>query len=289
MPVTELAPEDTRRPSSKPISPAGPRRGRRRPAGERRLRVRTLRRSLSPLLALILWQVLSAVGLIAERTLPPPTKVLDTARGLIESGRLQEHLVVSLERVAWALLFGVSIGVVIALTAGLSRLADDLLDPLMQMFRTIPVLALVPLLILWFGIGETSKVIIVAIGVVFPVYLNTYAGIRAVDSKLVEVGTVVGLGRWGQIRHIVLPGALPGFLTGLRYSMGIAWLLLVISEQVNATSGVGFLMNDARALLRTDIIVVGIFIYAGAGLLSDAIVRTLERRLLSWRRGLEAR
>jgi sulfonate transport system permease protein len=147
----------------------------------------------------------------------------------------------------------------------------------------LPVLALVPLFILWFGIGETPKIALVALGTLFPVYLNTYAGIRGIDNKLIEAAASIPLGRAALIWHVILPGALPSALVGLRYSLGVAWLILVISEQINATAGIGYLMTNAREFLRTDIIVVGLVVYSLLGLLTDGLVRALERRVLSWR------
>ncbi|WP_341995262.1 ABC transporter permease [Microbacterium sp. LWH7-1.2] len=244
-------------------------------------------RAAGPIIVLVLWQLTTMTGLVPPTVLPPPSEVFTTGWELWQTGELQIHLLISLQRIGYAVVLGVSIGLVLAILAGLWKVGDALIDPLMQMMRTVPVLALVPLFILWFGIGEPSKVLMIALAVVFPVYLNTYAGIRGVDRKLMEVGTIVHLSSMGRIRHIVLPGALPGFLTGLRMSLGVAWLILVISEQVNATEGIGYLMNNARLYLRTDVIVLGILIYALAGYLSDLLVRLIEKRALSWRQGLE--
>jgi sulfonate transport system permease protein len=177
----------------------------------------------------------------------------------------------------------VATGTTLALLAGLSRLGEDLVDPPLQMARTMPFLALVPLFILWFGIGETPKVALVALGATFPIYLNLFAGIRGADPKLLEVGATLGLSRGALIRHVILPAALPNFLTGLRYAIGVAWLSLVVGEQINAESGIGYLMMDARDFLRTDIIMVGLAVYALLGLASDQGVRTLERTALAWR------
>ncbi|CAM5254615.1 hypothetical protein SALBM135S_01530 [Streptomyces alboniger] len=162
-------------------------------------------------------------------------------------------------------------------------LSEDLVDTSVQMLRTVPFVGLIPLFIIWFGIGETPKIAIIALGVSFPLYLNVYAGIRGVDAQLIEAGESLGLSRWGLVRHVVLPGALPGAMTGLRYSLGVAWLALVFAEQVNADSGIGFLMVQARDFLRTDVIVVCLIVYAFLGLIADFIVRTLERLLLQWR------
>ena len=242
-----------------------------------------LRRFVSPLVFVLLWQAGSMTGLIPARTLAAPSTVLATAWELLRSGELPYHLLVSLGRVASGLAIGVTLGTLLAVVAGLSRRGEDVVDAPMQMLRTLPFLALVPLFILWFGIGEFPKVALVALGTTFPLYLNLFAGIRGVDLKLIEAGRVFGLGRAGLIRHVVLPGALPHFLVGLRYALGTAWLSLVVAEQVNAQAGIGYLINDARDFLRTDVILVGLLVYSLLGLGADALVRTAERRALAWR------
>jgi sulfonate transport system permease protein len=241
-------------------------------------------RGVGPLALLALWIIGSAVGVISPRILAPPATVFATGWDLVRSGELAEHLVVSLGRVVQGLAIGLFVGVSLAVIAGLFRLGEDLVDPSVQMFRTMPVLALVPLFILWFGIGEQTKILLVATATMYPVYLNTYAGIRGVDERLVESARVLGLARRGLVRDVVLPGALPNFFTGLRYSLGVAWLVLVISEQINATAGVGYLMANAREYLRTDIILVGLIVYSLLGLGADLLVRVLERHTLAWRR-----
>jgi sulfonate transport system permease protein len=240
-------------------------------------------RILGPVALLLMWQAASSSGLVSARVLAAPSTVAWTGWKLIESGELSSHLLVSLGRVARGLTLGVSTGIVLAVIAGLFQLGEDLLDPPIQMLRTLPILALVPLFILWFGIGETPKVALVALGTLFPIYLNTYAGIRSVDNRLVEAAATLGLGRLGLVLHVVLPGALPSALVGLRYSLGVAWLVLVISEQINATAGIGYLMTNAREFLRTDIILVGLVIYGLLGLGTDMFVRWLEHNVLSWR------
>ena len=253
------------------------------------LRQIRFRRVLGPLAILIAWQLASSLGLVSTRVLAAPSTVLLTGWDLVKTGELQQHLWVSLGRVARGLGIGVSAGLVLALLAGLFRLGEDLLDPPLQMLRTLPILALVPLFILWFGIGETPKVALVALGTLFPIYLNTYAAIRGIDNKLVEAASTLELNRLQLIFHVILPGALPGALVGLRYSMGIAWLILVISEQINATAGIGYLMTNAREFLRTDIIVVGLVVYSFLGLFTDSLVRALESRVLAWRLGFAGR
>ena len=222
-------------------------------------------------------------GLVSPRVLASPATILLTGWNLLLSGELVVNMLVSLQRVVIGLAIGVSAGVVLAVLSGLSRLGEDIVDAPMQMLRTLPFLALVPLFILWFGIGELPKIALVALGSMFPIYLNLYAGIRGIEPKLLEAGKVFGLSRWGSIRDIVLPGALPSALIGLRYALGTAWLSLVVAEQINANAGIGYLINDARDFLRTDVIVVCLVVYAVLGLTTDALVRLAERRLLAWR------
>jgi sulfonate transport system permease protein len=254
------------------------------PASARRTRVpRWLRRTTGPLLLLALWQLLSATGVLAPDVLASPGRIAHVGWDLVSDGSLPSAMATSLRRVALGLVFGTVTGTGLALFAGLFRIGEDLVDAPVQMLRTVPFVGLIPLFIIWFGIGEAPKTAIITLGVTFPLYLNVYAGIRGVDAQLIEAGESLGLSRWGLVRHVVLPGALPGALTGLRYSLGIAWLALVFAEQVNADSGIGFLMVQARDFLRTDVIVVCLIVYAFLGLLADFIVRSLERLLLQWR------
>ncbi|MEV0096815.1 ABC transporter permease subunit [Streptomyces sp. NPDC050738] len=219
--------------------------------------------------------------------LATPGAVFSAGWELTRTGELTDHLLASLTRVASGLALGVTAGLVIAVVAGLFRLGDELLDSTMQVLRALPVLGLLPLVIIWFGVGETPKIALVAFGTAFPVYVNTYAAIRGVDHKLVESGRTVGLGRLGLVRHVILPGAVPGFLVGLRFALTGAWLIMIIAEQLNATNGIGYLMNQAQSWYRTDIIVLGLLIYGLLGLGADGLVRLLERRLLAWRRGFD--
>jgi sulfonate transport system permease protein len=237
----------------------------------------------STVLLLAIWQAASMAGLISPRVLASPSAILTAAWTIILDGTLPYNLLVSLARVVTGLGIALGLGIPLALLAGLSRTGEDAVDAPLQMARTLPHLALVPLFILWFGIGETPKVALVALGSIFPIYLNLYAAIRGVDPKLVEAGRTLGLSRIAMIRHVILPGALPGFLVGLRYAVGISWLSLVVGEQINADSGIGYMMMDARDFLRTDIIMVGLLTYALLGLLGDQGVRIIERRMLSWR------
>lgn len=240
-------------------------------------------RLLSPLAILVLWQVLSSAGVIPESKLAPPTQVWAAAQELWSDGSLQDALAVSLQRVGLGLILGVSAAVVLGLLVGFFRVADIAIDPPLQMLRTVPFLGLIPLFVVWFGIGEEPKVYMVALGVLFPLYLNLVAGIKGVDPKLIEAGRSVGLGRIGLARTVILPGSLPSALTGFRLSLGVAWLSLIVAEQINADAGLGNLVMNARTYFRNDIIVLGLVIYALLGLLSDSIVRGLESYLLRWR------
>ncbi|HET9379527.1 MAG TPA: ABC transporter permease [Streptomyces sp.] len=254
------------------------------PSSSRRTRVpRWLRRTTGPLLLLALWQVLSGSGVLAAEVLASPGRIAEVGREMLADGSLPSAMGTSLRRVAAGLLLGTVIGTGLALLSGLFRVGEDLVDASVQMLRTVPFVGLIPLFIIWFGIGEAPKIAIITLGVTFPLYLNVYAGIRGVDSQLIEAGESLGLTRWGLVRHVVLPGALPNAMTGLRYSLGISWLALVFAEQVNADSGIGFLMVQARDFLRTDVIVVCLIVYAFLGLLADFTVRSLERLLLQWR------
>ncbi|MFD9010613.1 ABC transporter permease [Streptomyces sp. NPDC059552] len=244
---------------------------------------RWIRRTAGPLLLLGLWQLASSLGWLPADTLAPPSTIAAAGADLIGDGTLPGAMAVSLQRVAIGLVIGGTAGTVLALLSGLSRLGEDLIDASVQMLRTVPWVGLIPLFIIWMGIGEAPKVALIALGTAFHLYLNVYAGIRGVDEQLIEAGGTLGLGRWGLVRHVVLPGALPGFMTGLRYSLATAWLALVFGESINADAGIGFLMNQAREFFRTDVIVVCLVVYAFLGLTADLVVRTLERLLLQWR------
>ncbi|MFC3997417.1 ABC transporter permease [Nocardiopsis sediminis] len=252
-------------------------------------RIRLWDRWLSPLALLIAWQLGASLGLIPDRLLPAPSTVAATAADLLGDGTLAEAITVSLQRVLTGFAIGSVAGIGLAVVTGLSRWGESLLDPPMQMLRTVPIFGLIPLFILWFGIGETPKVALVALAVAIPLYINTAAAIRGVDAKFREVAAVLGLSRAGVVRHVVLPGALPGLLVGLRLSLGSAWLALIVAEQINADAGLGFMVNSAREFLRTDIVVLGLLIYSVLGLLTDALVRFTERRALAWRRAFDAR
>jgi sulfonate transport system permease protein len=241
---------------------------------------------LGPILLLVVWSLGSASGLIDPRVLPAPWVAVHTGLDFVRDGRLQGHLAVSTFRAAQGLAWGVSLGVVVALISGLSLLGGYLIDGLVQLKRAIPTLALIPLFILWFGIGEGMKVIVISLSVFIPIYVHTHNALRAIDIKHVELAETLRLTPLAFIRHVVLPGALPGFMLGLRFGVMGAWLALVVVEQLNATSGIGYMINLARTYAQSDVILLGLVIYAILGVSSDAAVRLLERKVLSWRRTL---
>jgi sulfonate transport system permease protein len=252
----------------------------------RRIRVpRGIERLAGVALLVLVWEVASRAGWLATDVLAGPSTVLTAGTDMVRDGTLTDALWASLQRVFWGVAIGVPIGTALALVAGLSRVGDSMVDATVQMLRFVPIIALQPLLIVWLGVGETVKVSLIVLGVAFPVYVNTYAAIRAVDPRFLELSATVGLGRVARVRRVVLPGALPGFLVGLRLASAIAWLLLVFAEQINAVSGIGYLMIRAQTMFQTDVIVVGLVTYALLGLVSDAGVRALERRLLRWAPG----
>lgn len=242
---------------------------------------------------LVLWQTASATGLVSPEKVPSPVDVWRTAVRLITTdspayGTLQGALIASLERMAEGFALGAAVALVLAVIAGLSRVGETVVDPLMQMLRTVPLFGLVPVFIVWFGIGQQPKLVLIALGAAIPLYLNTFSGIRGVDPKLVEAGRVLGLNRLEVLRHVVLPGALPQILVGLRQSLGTAWLSLVVAELLNTKAGLGFLINQATQFLQNDVIFVALIVYTLLGLLTDWLVRIVERKALAWRPELVA-
>ncbi len=246
-------------------------------------RMSWLRRWVSPVAILVIWQLLSTSGILTEDVLASPLQILATAVELLADGTLQSATATSITRVLWGFLIGGSVGLVLATVAGLTRIGEDAVDPPMQMLRTLPHFGLIPLFIVWMGIGETPKIALIAMGVAFPLYLNTFAGIRSVDRKFMEVAETLNLTRRQRLRHVIIPGALPQALVGLRLSLGVAWLSLIVAETVSADAGLGYLINDAREFLKTDVIVVGLAVYSLLGLLTDTLVRYIERKALAWR------
>jgi sulfonate transport system permease protein len=246
-------------------------------------------RIVSPVVAVGLWQLASSTGLLPASKLVSPASIVHTAYNLVihsspTYGTLQGSLLSSLERWAIGFVLGIVIAVLLAIVTGLSRVGEAAFDPILQALRSLPLLGLIPLFIVWFGIGELPKVLFVLLATLFPMYLNTFAGIRGVDSKLGELGHVLGLRRAEMIRHIVLPGALPQALTGLQLSVISSLLALVVGEQINATSGLGFMITQAQQFLDNSVIMVALIVYAILGLLANGGVRLLERKALAWRR-----
>jgi sulfonate transport system permease protein len=255
----------------------------------RRRRNRSWYRLLSPVAAVCLWQAASSTGILPASKLVSPASIAHTAYTLVVTnsptyGTLQESLLVSCGRWAVGFAIGIVVAVLLAVVTGLSRIGEAAADPILQALRSVPLLGLIPLFIVWFGIGELPKVLFVMLSALFPMYLNTFAGIRGVDSKLGELGQVLGLRRSEIIRHIVLPGALPQALTGLQLSVVASMLALVVGEQINASSGLGFMITQAQQFLNNSVIMVALIVYAILGLLANGAVRLLQRKALAWRR-----
>lgn len=272
--------------AARPLAPTKPRR-----PGNPRLGVGKpipYGRILGPLLVIGVWAGASGAGLLDPRVLPEPWTVVSTAQRLIADGTLQSSLAISLQRAALGFAAGALVGIGLALIAGLSRVGEAVVDGWMQVQRSVPTLGLIPLMILWLGIGEAFKVVIIAVVVAVILYIQTYAGLTGIDSRYVELAETVHLGRAGFIRKVILPGALPNLFVGLRLAVTGSWLSLVVLEQINATSGIGYLMFQAQNYAQTDVIVLGLIVYGVFGFLSDALLRVLERRVLSWRRTLSS-
>lgn len=235
-----------------------------------------------PVLILILWEALSRAGLIRANVLPSPSAVLAAFWDLASSGKLAGHIGISTGRAMAGFAIGGAIGFALGLANGLSRLSRDITDTTLQMIRNVPHLALIPLVILWFGIGEEAKIFLVALGVFFPIYVNTLLGIQGIDPQLMEMGRIYGMMPVTLFRRVILPGALPAIFAGLRYALGIMWLTLIVAETISAQSGLGYMAMQAREFLQIDIVVLSILIYALLGKLADSLARFLERRCLQW-------
>lgn len=236
-----------------------------------------------PLAALAVWQTVSGLKLVSATLFPSPLSIAEEFAAMVQSGELFHHLRVSVQRAAYGFLLGGSLGLLTGLLVGLRKRAEYMLDPTLQMLRTVPHLAITPLFILWFGFDELSKILLIALGAFFPLYVNTFLGVRNVDSKLFDVAKVLEFSRFRQITKLVLPSALPNVLLGLRLSLGVAWLGLVVAELMGSSEGIGYMIQDARQFSRTTAVFVGILIFAVVGKLVDSVVRLLEERLLKWR------
>jgi sulfonate transport system permease protein len=240
-----------------------------------------------PLLLIVAWEVASTRGWLSTRVLPEPLSVLTAFWTLLRSGELWQHVAVSTGRALAGLAVGGGLGLLLGLLTGSFRRAETLLDTSFQMVRNIPALALIPLVILWFGIDEGAKLFLVSVGVFFPIYLNTFHGIRSVDKGLIEMAQSYSLRGWALYRHVILPGALPSVLVGLRFALGLMWVLLIVAETISAQSGIGYLTMNAREFLQTDVVLVGILLYALLGKLADVLAKGLERWWLRWHPGYQ--
>jgi sulfonate transport system permease protein len=237
---------------------------------------------LVPLAILLAWELAARSGALSTRILPEPLAVVRAAWSLVESGDMWANVKVSTWRALAGFAVGGGIGLVLGLATGLFRPAETALDTTIQMVRNIPALAMIPLVILWFGIDEKSKLFLVALGVFFPVYTNTFHGIRSVDANLIEMARSYGLKGFALYRHVVLPGALPSILVGVRFALGLMWVTLIVAETISAQSGIGYMTMNAREFLQTDVVVVGILLYAALGKLADLLAKGLERVTLRW-------
>jgi len=235
-----------------------------------------------PVALIVLWEVAAQLGWLSSRILPEPLAVFSAAWKLALSGELWTHLGVSTWRAASGFAVGGGLGLLLGLLTGTFRQAEILLDTSLQMIRNIPALALIPLVILWFGIDETAKLFLVAVGVFFPIYLNTFHGIRSVDRGLIEMARSYGLSGWPLYRDVILPGALPSILVGVRFALGLVWVLLIVAETISAQAGIGYMTMNAREFLQTDVVLVGILLYALLGKLADVLARGLEKYWLRW-------
>ncbi|MDP3135661.1 MAG: aliphatic sulfonate ABC transporter permease SsuC [Burkholderiaceae bacterium] len=242
---------------------------------------------LVPVALVAFWQLASAQGWLSTRVLPAPLEVIEAAWNLTVSGDLWLHVKVSAARALAGLAIGGSLGLVLGLLTGSFRFFETLLDSSIQMVRNIPALALIPLVILWFGIDETAKLFLISVSVFFPIYLNTFHGIRNVDPGLIEMGRTYGLSGWSLYREVILPGAVSSILVGLRFSLGLMWVILIVAETISAQAGIGYLTMNAREFLQTDVVLVGILLYALLGKLADVLARGLERYWLRWHPGYQ--
>ncbi|MET1029956.1 ABC transporter permease [Domibacillus tundrae] len=236
-----------------------------------------------PVIILALWQYAGSAGFISPTVLPTPLAILLTFYELTISGELAANMQISIARAVGGFLLGGGLGLLFGILVGFSKKTESYLDPTLQMLRTVPHLAVTPLFILWFGFDELSKVLLIALGAFFPIYINTFLGIRSVDAKLFDVARVLEFNWHRQITRLILPAALPNILLGVRLSLGIAWLGLVVAELMGSSAGVGYMIMDARQFSQTEKVFVGIIIFAVVGKLTDSFVRLLEQKLLKWR------
>jgi sulfonate transport system permease protein len=255
----------------------------------RRLLVSDAASWIVPATLLLIWQAASQLGLLPDNVLPAPTEVLNAVLRLSASGELWQNIAVSARRAAIGFLIGGSLAFAFGLLNGVSKIGEKLTDTTFQMIRNIPNLAMVPLVILWFGIEDSARIFLVALGVFFPIYINTYHGIRTADAQLVEMGRSYGMSNFELFRRVILPGALPSIFVGLRYALGIMWLTLIVAETIAANAGIGYMAMNAREFMQLDVVVLSILLYALLGKLADSIARLLERTTLKWHPAFQAR
>ena len=244
---------------------------------------------LVPAAIVAVWQIASQLGLIPSSFLPAPSEILAAGYRLTISGELPTNIAVSFRRAASGLLVGGTLAFSFGLANGLSKLSEKLVDTTLQMIRNVPNLALIPLVILWFGIDESAKLFLTSLGVFFPVYINTFHGVRTVDPQLVEMARSYGMSSWDLFRRVILPSALPSIFVGVRYALGIMWLTLIVAETIAASSGIGYMAMHAREFMLVDVVVLAIVIYALLGKLADSSVRLLERLCLAWHPAFQKR
>jgi sulfonate transport system permease protein len=240
-----------------------------------------------PLAILVAWQLASQFGVLSSRILPAPLAVVQAGWTLLLSGEMLQHVTTSTWRALTGFAIGGGLGLGFGLLTGSFRRAETLLDSTFQMVRNVPPLALIPLVILWFGIDETAKLFLVSLGVFFPVYINTFHGIRSVDPALIEMARTYGLSGWSLYREVILPGALPSILVGVRFSLGLMWVILIVAETISANAGIGYMTMNAREFLQTDVVLLGILLYAALGKLADLLAKGLERYWLRWHPGYQ--
>ncbi|MGX4593524.1 ABC transporter permease subunit [Leuconostoc sp. JNUCC 76] len=238
-----------------------------------------------PVLILVTWQVTTSINLIDDSLLPTPVAVINKCIELLQSGELQRNMSISLYRATSGLLIGGTLGLVFGGINGISLLAQRFFNSSIQMIRNIPHLALIPLVIIWLGIGESAKISLVAVGVFFPIYINTFHGIRSIDKNLIEMGSSYALSRKQMLMKIIIPGALPSILMGFRYALGVMWTTLIVSETISSSSGIGYMETNAQQFLDMPTIFLSILIYAFLGKVSDWIALSFESILLNWQKG----
>lgn len=247
-----------------------------------------LRGSVLPVVVLIAWQALGSVGILPAQLFSSPLLIVMTFIDLVQSGEMGMHLQISLTRAFLGFALGGFLGLLLGVIVGMQKKSEEYLNPSIQMLRTVPLLAITPLFIMWFGFGELSKVLLIALGAFFPLYLQTFLGLRNVDKKLYDVALILEFSRREQITKLMIPAALPNILLGIRLALSAAWMCLVVAELLGADRGVGFMIQDARSFMQTDVVFVGIIIFALAGKISDSLVRFLENHLLKWQDSFKA-